>query len=157
MAGQSGLTFSTDSSLFLVSSTSLAVYFVLLNQFAKQIPPLPLTTLMLLFVGVVCLIYSLLTESWQFTLSPKTYVWLVASILIATNLRFLIQTIGQRYCNITNSAIIMLLEPLWTLFFSLYVFQESLTWQKGVGCLLVLSSLLVYRMPVLVLLFKRKI
>lgn len=150
MAGQGGLHFSADNQLFLLSAAALAIYFVLLNQFAKQIAPLALTTIMLLVVGVICTLYSAFTESWQFQLSAQTWGWLAASILIATNLRFLIQTIGQRYCNIGNSAIIMLLEPVWTLAFSLAFFHESLTWQKALGCVLILSSLFIYRLPMIV-------
>lgn len=149
MVGEVGLTFSIGSRLFLVSSLSLAIYLVLLNQFAKQIAPLPLTTILLLVVGSICTVYSWCTESWQFQLSNETYGWLIASILIATNLRFFIQTIGQRYCNMANSAIIMLLEPVWTLCFSLWFLHETLSWQKGIGCVLILSSLLIYRLPLI--------
>lgn len=153
VAGQGKLGLTQGSSLFLLAAASSAIYFVLVNQFAKQLPPFVLTTIMLTIVGIICAIYSLLTENWQITVQTQTWWWLAASILIATNLRFFIQTWGQRYCHISNSAIIMLLEPIWTLWISVLLLGEAMSWQKSVGCVLIFVSLIVYRLPMII---KRK-
>lgn len=150
VAGQAAFQFSDAHWLFFISSLSIAFYFVLLNRFAKQIPSLVLTTIMLLMVGIICTIYAYFTESWQFSISTETGLWVAASILIATNLRFLIQTIGQRYCSISSSAIIMLLEPIWTLFAGLLWLNETMSTEKMVGCGLILAALMIYRLPLII-------
>lgn len=150
MAGENGLHLSTDHQLFLIAAASLALYYVLLNQFAKAMPPIALTTIMLFVVGAICSVYSFFTESWVIRVTSNGWFALLASVLIATNLRFLLQTIGQRHCNIANSALIMLLEPVWILGFSVLFLTETISFTKGIGCLLILSSLIIYRLPMLI-------
>ncbi|MDH2998569.1 RhaT protein [Pasteurellaceae bacterium LFhippo2] len=144
-----GISLSMNDGAFLVSSFMAAFYFVLINQYAKQIPALPLTTILFLIVAFVGGCYSLFIEDWQVNIQMDALWWLIASVLIATNLRFLLQTIGQKHCNIVNASFIMLLEPVWTLLLSLWILSESLSIGKGVGCLLILGSLIIYRLPFL--------
>lgn len=137
------------SIFFLLSALCMASFFVLNNQFAKQLPSLALTTLLFATVGIGCSLYSLCFETWAMPISTSTWGWLMASVFIATNFRYLLQTMGQKYCNITSGAIIMMCEPIWTLLLSLLLLGEYLSWQKVLGCLLILASLLLYRLPIL--------
>lgn len=148
--------FSVDSSLYLLASLFSAIYFVLHNQYSKSIPPLPLTTLQLSVVGVLCLSYSLLTEQWQSDIPSSAIWWLATSVLIGTNFRYMLQTIGQRYCHIANTSIIMLLEPVWTIILSVILLGEQITTIKIIGSILILSALLIYRIQNLIGLFKGK-
>lgn len=141
------LNFSLGSLFFLFSSLSAALYFVLNNQYAKHIATMPLVTIQFFMVGMVCLSYSWLFETWPDTISSKIWLWFLASTLIATNLRYFIQTLGQKYCDISTAAILMILEPVWTLILSVWLLNELLTWQKIFGCLLILTALLLYRLP----------
>lgn len=140
------LHFSSGSILFLLSSLSAALYFVLNHQYAKNIPPMPLITIQFAIVGILCSGYSMLAENWQTTISFNTWLWFLASVLIASNLRYFVQTIGQKHCNISTAAIIMVLEPVWTLMLSVWLMNESVTALKLLGCGLILCALLVYRL-----------
>ncbi|MGV6988100.1 DMT family transporter [Testudinibacter sp. P80/BLE/0925] len=141
-----GLRFSGGSILFLLSSLSAAFYFVLNHQYAKNIPPMSLITIQFAIVGIVCSGYSILAESWQTTISFNTWLWFLASVLLASNLRYFVQTIGQKHCNISTAAIIMVLEPVWTLMLSVWLMDETVTVLKLLGCGLILCALLVYRL-----------
>ena len=138
---------SLGSLLFGASSLASALFFVLNNQFSKDVPALPLTTIQFAAAGVVCSAYSLLFETWHFPLSAASYGWLAIGILLITNTRFLLQTHAQKQCPIGNAALIMVLEPVWTLIFSVVLLGETLTWQKAIGGGLILLGLLVYRLP----------
>lgn len=140
------LRFAVGSILFLLSSLSAALYFVLNHQYAKDIPPVPLIMIQFVIVGLLCSGYSLGFETWQSNISTKTWFWFTASVLIASNLRYFIQTLGQKHCNITTAAIIMVLEPVWTLMLSVWLMNETVTALKLVGCALILCALLVYRL-----------
>lgn len=148
--------FSVDSSLYLLASLFSAIYFVLHNQYSKSIPALALTTLQLLVVGTLCLTYSLLTETWQHEIPSSAIWWLTISVLVGTNFRYMLQTIGQRYCHIANASIIMLLEPVWTIILSVLLLGEQLTTAKIIGSILILSALLIYRIQNVIGLFKGK-
>lgn len=141
--------FSLGSLFFFLSALCMATFFVLNNQFAKQVPSMGLTTILFATVGIICSLYSFLFEQWRTEISATTWGWLLASILIATNFRYLLQTIGQKHCNITSGAIIMMCEPIWTLLLSIVLLGEDLSWQKTLGCLLIFSALIIYRLPVL--------
>ncbi len=141
--------FSLGTIFFLCSAFTAAFYFVLNNKYAKQIAPLPLTTIQLGIVGILCSTYSLMMENWPDCISATTLAWFSASVVIATSLRFFLQTLGQKHCHITSAAIIMTLEPVWTLCLSVWILNEVLTWQKALGCSLILTALFVYRLKFL--------
>lgn len=141
------LHFSTGSLIFLSSSVAGAVYFVFNNRFARDVPVLPLTTLQVGVVGICCTFYSVLFETFPESISWQGWYWFVASVLIATNARMLLQTLGQKYCQVANGAIIMILEPVWTLLFSILLLNEQLTILKAIGCFCILAALIIYRLP----------
>ena len=49
---------------------------------------------------------------WDQPFTLPTFGWLLASIVIATSLRFGLQMKGQKYAAVASAAIIMVLEPL---------------------------------------------
>ncbi|HBO37984.1 MAG TPA: EamA family transporter [Pasteurellaceae bacterium] len=148
---KSAFHFSLGNFIFLCSSLFAALYFVLNSHFARNIPVLSLTTIQLGVVGVCCGIYSCAVENWPSTISAGVWWWFGGSVVLATNIRVLLQTIGQKNCNIGSAAIIMVLEPVWTLFLSVLILGEVLTGQKLLGCLLILSALVIYRLQNLLL------
>ncbi|QSA19888.1 EamA family transporter, partial [Vibrio furnissii] len=42
----------------------------------------------------------------------------------------LMQTVGQKHANPTNAAILMLLEPVWTMLLSVWIYSESMPLNK---------------------------
>ncbi|WP_273404026.1 DMT family transporter [Actinobacillus porcinus] len=145
--GRGQLYFSLGSLIFLVSSIAAAIYFVLNNHFAQNIPVLSLTTLQVGVVGICCSLYSYFFENYPPTFSPSIWGWFLASLLLATNGRILLQTLGQKHCQVSTAALIMVLEPVWTCILSMLIFNEIMTWVKGMGCFCILLALLIYRLP----------
>ncbi|AAU37142.1 DMT family transporter [[Mannheimia] succiniciproducens] len=146
-SGKGGLHFSFGSLIFLISSLVAALYFVLNNQYARDIPVLSFTTIQLFIVGTCCGTLSILFEQWPTSISMTAWGWFLCSLVIATNLRMLLQTYGQKYCHVATAAIIMILEPVWTLFFSILILGERLTLHKAFGCLSILAAIMIYRLP----------
>ena len=146
-AGKSPLQMSLGSGLFALSALMSALFFVLNNQFSKGMNALPLTTVQLAFAGIVCSGYSLALETWRLPLSAASWTWLAVGIIVITNTRFLLQTHAQKICPIGNAAMIMVLEPVWTLLLSVLLLDEKLSWEKMVGGALIIAALLLYRLP----------
>ncbi|WP_028023209.1 DMT family transporter [Enterovibrio calviensis] len=130
---------------FLLAALFLAVHFNLNNRYAQRIPTLVLTCVQLFSTGVVATIASLLTETWPDTISPSIWGWFTLSVLVATSLRYLMQTLGQKGASAANAAIIMILEPVWTVILSVVWYSESMPAHKVAGCALIMLSLLIYR------------
>lgn len=98
-----------ESVVVLAASCCLALHFNFNSRFSSQLPPMLLTTLQLFTAGCLGITLSWLTESWPATISPVTWKWFALSVLLATSLRYLMQTMGQKSANPTNAALLMLL------------------------------------------------
>ncbi len=141
--------FAANQLWFLAASCCLALHFNFNSRFSSQLPPMLLTTLQLFTAGCLGITLSWLTESWPATISPVTWKWFALSVLLATSLRYLMQTMGQKSANPTNAALLMLLEPVWTLVLSVVIYQETMPFNKMLGCGFLLASLLLYRVSLL--------
>jgi len=56
-----------------------------------------------------------------------------------------LQTAGQKNTTTANAAIIMILEPVWTVILSMVWYNEILGLTQVIGCGFILFSLLIYR------------
>ncbi|PKH06379.1 DMT family transporter [Moritella sp. Urea-trap-13] len=130
---------------FVLAALMLAIHFNLNSHFSQKIPTLVLTCIQLFVTGVLGVFISLFTETWPATIGMETWGWLAMSVLIATSLRYALQTAGQKNTTTANAAIIMILEPVWTVILSMLWYDESMGLTKFVGCSLILLSLLIYR------------
>ncbi|ART79873.1 DMT family transporter [Oceanisphaera avium] len=140
-----GLSLTLSQLLFLLASLSLALYFNLNSRFARRVDPMALTCIQLAVTGVMHLIYSASIEQWPDTIAPSTWGWFAASVLLATSFRFVLQSMGQKYSPVGNAALIMMLEPVWTVLISVFWYHEPMPLAKVLGCLLILTALVSYR------------
>ena len=81
--------------------------------------------------------------SWPALLA--SWHWLLASILLATCLRFLLQNWGQGKMPIARAAFILLLEPVWTALLASWWFGSVMTGLQWLGAGLILAAILVSR------------
>lgn len=147
---------------FVVAATIFALYFTLNTRAANQrtvisrgkaiekqrIPALPLTAIALLTVGLVTLAESLVLEPWQPTLSnppPLLIWWVLASAIVGTAGRFLVQTYAQSLSTHSHGAVILVLEPVWVSVFATGWFGETMASTQLAGCGLIFAALIVNR------------
>ncbi len=139
------MTMSPDVYLFFCSACLAAFQFTMNNRYAKTVPVLPLTTITLGLVGVVHGIYSFVFEPFPEHVDPAAWLWLFLSVTLATCVRFLLLSYGQKYSDIATGATIMILEPVWTMVLSVWLMGEAFTLNKFVGACLILAALFIYR------------
>jgi drug/metabolite transporter (DMT)-like permease len=148
---------------FAIAASIFALYFTLNTRAANQrtainrrgnaiekrrIPALPLTAIALLTVGLVTLVESLITESWQPTFSdppPFLVWWILASAIVGTAGRFLAQTYAQSLSARSRGAVILVIEPVWVSLFAAGWFDEIMTPVQLAGCGLIFAALIVNR------------
>ncbi|MGB5446550.1 MAG: DMT family transporter, partial [Psychromonas sp.] len=111
----------------------------------QRIPTLLLTCIQLFCIGIMGLLVSLLVEHWPDIIEVDIWLWFTESVVIATCLRFVLQISGQKQTSAENAAIIMVLEPVWTVLLSMLWYGETMPAQKILGCMLILFSLFLYR------------
>lgn len=134
---------------FLMSAFFLALMFIQNSRAAARIPALPLTAIQLMVTGVITGLCSLVFEEWSFDFPAEIWGWFFASMLLATSLRFLLQTYAQSLAPPSHSAIIMTLEPVWTATLASLWFAETMSLFQLIGCSLIFTAVLVNRAPAL--------
>ncbi|WP_020682118.1 DMT family transporter [Marinobacterium rhizophilum] len=142
---EAGLSFAASDGYFAAAAVMLALHFNLNSRYARSIPPVALTGIQLGIVGLIALLASWLTESWDMPVSWDGIGWLLASILIATSLRFFLQIKAQGMASASHAAIIMTLEPVWTALLAMLWLDEQMNVQQLIGCSLIFLSLLINR------------
>lgn len=148
---------------FVLAATIFALFFTLNTRAANQrtvisrtgetiekhrIPALPLTAIALLTVGLVTLAESLVLEPWLPTFGnppPLLIWWILASAIVGTAGRFLVQTYAQSLSSHSHGAVILVLEPVWVSLFAAGWFDETMTPMQLAGCGLIFAALIVNR------------
>lgn len=131
--------------LLILGATFIAVHFNVVTFVVAQVPAIRLTTISLFACGCLMLIISLFMETWPSEINRTLWVWILASAVIASSLRFLLQTYAQSLAPASHTAVIMMLEPVWVTVLSSFWFDERLSAMQFMGCGLIFSSLLVNR------------
>ncbi|WP_425636027.1 DMT family transporter [Vibrio owensii] len=130
---------------FLGAALMLALHFNVNSKYSQKLPVLLLTCIQLFVTGLIGLLISSLVETVPTEVSTSIWIWFALSTLLATSLRYVMQTMGQKFVQAGNAALIMILEPVWTVILSVIWYGEVLTSNKLVGCALILFSLVIYR------------
>ncbi|PLO61678.1 EamA family transporter, partial [Klebsiella michiganensis] len=139
------IAFHPSQGWFLLTALVQSIWFCYTSKSAREVPLIPLTTVQLGITGIVGLGISAAVESWTQPFTLPTFGWLLASIVIATSLRFGLQMKGQKYAAVASAAIIMVLEPLLTVIAAALWYGEQLPLQKIIGGLLILVAQLWFR------------
>lgn len=134
---------------FLSAAILLAITFTINARAATHMPPLALTAVQLLMVGVIAGISAYWrNETVSDSMShPPTMmlVWLVLSILVSTSGRFALQTHAQGMVSAGHAAAIMILEPVWTALLAALWFGEQTSLLQALGCGCILTALVMQR------------
>ena len=112
------------------------------------VPAIALTSVVLAMVGLVTGILSLIFEQWQATLHHFSLAmagWIVASAVVGTSARFLLQTHAQSLSASTHGVVIMVVEPVWVALLAALWLGESMAGQQLAGCACILLALLINR------------
>jgi drug/metabolite transporter (DMT)-like permease len=140
-----GFHFENAQLLFMVAAVLFALHFNLITRAVTRITAFSLTAIQLTTVGIVSMLVSRFFEPWPPSISTDTWMWISASILLASAARFLIQAFAQSMASASHAAIILVLEPLWTSIIAAFWFAESMTYQQMIGCSLIFLALLINR------------
>ncbi|MFP8965622.1 DMT family transporter [Pokkaliibacter sp. CJK22405] len=130
---------------FLCSAVLFAVLFNLNTRYAASLPIMQLVAIQLAVVGAINIGVSAMLEPWPETTTAGMWGWFLASVFIATSLRFLLQVYAQGQVPAARAALIMMMEPVWTTVMAMIWYGEMLSANQWLGCGLILFALLMNR------------
>lgn len=140
-----GLSLSLGHMFYIAAACVFSLHFNFNGMAVAHMPAVVLTAIQLTVVGIMSLSTSSLIEHWPEQVAMSTWGWLLASVFIATSLRFFLQTYAQRFASASHAAVIMVLEPVWTLLIGVFWFGEGSTALQLTGCSLIFLALMISR------------
>lgn len=141
----SGLTIGIGDSLTLLGGFLFAAHMVAIAKYGKESDPILITILQFGFAAIFCWITTFLFEPIP---SMKVFTLpMIGSLLylalFCTAITILLQNIGQKYTNPSSAAIILSLESVFGVFFSVLLYGESLTPRLLVGFVLIFIAVII--------------
>ncbi|WP_339670430.1 DMT family transporter [Dasania marina] len=130
----------------LLGAIFFALQFVVTTVHAAKMPALTLAAIQMATVGIVALMAAFYTEPITFNWSLDIWGWVLASALIASLLRFSLQTYALSISTANNAGMVMILEPVWVTILGAYFMSETLAANQWLGCGLILLAMIVYQL-----------
>ena len=137
------LSIGTGELLTLLSGVFFGLHIMFLSHFGGRDDPVALTIVQFAVVAILAWACSLLTERGAAFPSPAVWPQLLYLTLFATAATLVLQSVGQSLTPPSQSAILLSLESVFAVLFSILLGREALTVQLGCGFALVFLSVIV--------------
>lgn len=133
--------------LMFVDAFVYAIYILFLERVASRHPTLPLTSVQLLFIAALGLLWNNTQILDQFEAIQQHWGAILYLGLLATALVIWLQTVAQQWVSSTETALLYTLEPLFATIFSFWLLGEHLGIRGVIGAILVLVALVLSQSP----------
>ncbi|KDN30463.1 membrane protein [Vibrio fortis] len=139
-----GWAFEDSQIYFLLASIMLSLHFVMNKRVTNNVKPIASICIQLFMVGISGMAFAAMTGQPEFEITGSLIFWFTVSAVVATAIRYLLQTVGQHSVNMEVAALIMILEPVWTLILSVTMLGETVELQKLAGGAVIIGALFCY-------------
>ena len=129
--------------LTLVGGFLYAAHLVAVSKFGSDKDPVVITILQFFFAALLCWITTLVAEPFPTSISLECAGSLAYLAVFCTAGALLLQNIGQKYTNPSAAAIILSLESVFGVLFSVLLGYETLTPKLLVGFVLIFAAVLL--------------
>jgi drug/metabolite transporter (DMT)-like permease len=138
-------TFSIGEIFGLLNAFFIAVHILLTDKFSPKHDALLLTTIQISVVAVLSILFSLITEPYILPehFSSQLIFAIILTGLFATVLAFFIQTFMQKYTTPTKAALMFVIEPVSSAFFSYFIGAELLLFKQYVGAAFIILATII--------------
>jgi drug/metabolite transporter (DMT)-like permease len=120
-----------------------AVHIVAVARVSRDEDPVLLTLVQFGAAAVCCLIVSLTTETFPGDIPAISWYGLLYLAVFATTGALLMQNVGQKYTHPAAASILLSLESVFGVAFSMIFYEETLSLQLAAGFLLIFFSVIV--------------
>ncbi|MDB9372457.1 DMT family transporter [Nodularia sphaerocarpa] len=133
--------------LMLVDAFVYAVYILFLERVASRHPTLTLTSVQLLFIAGLGILWNNTQIIDQFQVIEQHWGPILYLALLATAAVIWLQTLAQQWVSSEETALLYTLEPLFATMFSFWLLGEHLGIRGVIGAILVLVALFLSQSP----------
>lgn len=118
-----------------------AAHMIAIEKYGRDSDPILITVIQFIVTAGIFIILVGYFEGYDFSILPKIKWTLGYLVVISTVISFAIQTIAQRYISSTSTALILTLQSVFGAIFAIWYLNERMTFQMGIGCMLVFVAI----------------
>ena len=118
-----------------------AAHMIAIEKYGRDSDPILITVIQFIVTAGIFIILVGYFEGYDFSILPKIKWTLGYLVVISTVISFAIQTIAQRYISSTSTALILTLQSVFGAIFAVWYLNERMTFQMGIGCMLVFVAI----------------
>lgn len=138
-----GFSIGTGDALTLVCGLFFALHIVAVARFSPGRDIFLLTVIQFASAAVLGWIFGYLFNTFPASISSASAYSLVYLCFFATTVALLLQNVGQKYTNASTAAIILSLESVFGVLFSIIFYQETLTLRIALGFALIFAAVII--------------
>ncbi|NLL00613.1 MAG: DMT family transporter [Clostridiales bacterium] len=138
----SGFKIQFGDAFSLISGFFYAAHMVSISKLAKDRDPVLLTIVQFSVTAILSCVVMLLFEDIPKSFSPNVIAELLYLAVFATAIALLLQNIGQKYTNPAPASIILSLEAVFGVIFSVIFFKEEISIKLFLGFLLIFTAII---------------
>lgn len=129
--------------LTLLCAFAFAFQIFFTSKYVKDEDPVLLTIVQLMVAGAIGLLVVFLIGDTTVLLQAKGVTSLLYLGAFSTTLAYLLQTYAQKTVSETKTAIILSMEAVWGMFFSIIILNELITIKMIIGAILIIVAIIV--------------
>lgn len=137
------LTMGLGDGLTLISGLFYALHLVAISRFSQGDDPVLLTLVQFAMAAVCAWVVSALTETFPLHAGAEAWGGLTYLALFATAGALLLQNVGQKYTPAAPAAILLSLESVFGVLFSVIFYHETVTARLAIGFGLIFLAVII--------------
>ncbi len=139
------LSISIGDLLTLVGGVMYAIHILMIQKFSEDVDGSAFTAFQFIGASCVALLVSLLTEDVSIAMQIKTPIFeqIFYLAFFSTAVTMLCQTIGQKYTNECHASLILSLESVFGVLFSVLFYGEILTLKVMIGFIIIFVAIII--------------
>lgn len=139
---EKGVAFNVWDIAAVCCSFFFAAHMIAIEKYGKDSDSILITIIQFMVTAGIFILLAGYYEGYDFSILPRIKWTLGYLVVISTVISFAIQTAVQRYISSTSTALILTLQSVFGAIFAVWYLNERMTFQMGVGCLLVFVAII---------------
>lgn len=129
--------------LTLLCGLFFAAQMVVIGLYGNKLDIMLFTTIQFLTAAIVCLIFFFIFEDFPTSLSTNSILSIAYVTVFATLICFIFMNVGIKYTSANSASLILSLEAVFGVAFSMIFYKERLTLQVAIGFVIIFIGILI--------------
>lgn len=129
--------------LEMIGALFFAFHILIIGKYSRRVDVLELSFVQFLTCGVLSTATALITENIIFSSIAAAAIPILYGGICSVGIAYTLQVMGQKHAPPAHAAIIMSMEAVFAVIGGFLILGERMGIQEGIGCMLMLSGMLV--------------